>query len=87
MADYEVVLAKSARKELERLPDQISDRIVIQLEKLQKTPRPSGSLKLRGANLWRVRIGDYRAIYEIDDERKLIDVLIVQHRKDVYRGL
>jgi mRNA interferase RelE/StbE len=87
MVDYEVVLAKSARKELERLPDKIADRIVLQLEKLQKSPRPSGSLKLKGAHLWRVRIGDYRAIYGIDDAKRIVDVLIIQHRKDVYRGL
>jgi mRNA interferase RelE/StbE len=87
MADYEVVLAKSARKELEKLPDRISDRILIRLEGLEKVPRPVGSLKLTGANLWRVRIGDYRVIYEIDDTKRMVDILIIQHRKNAYRGL
>jgi mRNA interferase RelE/StbE len=87
MADYEIVLARSARKELEKLPDKIADRIVARLEELQRMPRLSGSLKLAGANLWRVRVGDYRVIYEINDAKKVVDVLIIQHRKDVYRGL
>ncbi len=87
MADYEVVLAKSARRELEQLPDKIADRIVVRLEGLQKVSRPPGSLKLRGANLWHIRIGDYRVIYEIHDAKRMLDVLIIQHRKDVYRDL
>ncbi len=85
MADYEVVLGRSAQKELDRLPDKIADRIIARLEALQRAPRPPGSLKLRGANHWRVRIGDYRVIYAIDDAKKLVDVSIIQHRKDVYR--
>jgi len=87
MADYEIVLAKSARKELEKLPDKIADRIVARLEALPKAPRPFGAIKLSGANLWRIRIGTYRVIYEIDDAKKVVDIRVIQHRKDVYRDL
>jgi len=87
MADYRVVLSRSARKELEGLPDHAADRIVRQLEALGRLPRPSGCLKLKGASQWRIRIGDYRVIYEIDDSTRLIDVGYIRHRKDVYRGI
>ena len=87
MADYCVVLSKSARKELERLPDKVADRIVHQLEALSCLPRPTGCLKLKGTSQWRIRIGDYRVIYEIDDSASLIDVGYIRHRKDVYRDL
>jgi len=87
MADYRVVLARSARKELEGLPNKVSDRIVHHLDALSRLPRPDGCLKLKGTSQWRIRIGDYRVIYEIDDSAKLIDVVFIRHRKDVYRGL
>jgi len=87
MADYQVVLSRSARKELERLPDKAADRIVCQLEALGREPRPIGCLKLKGAGQWRIRIGDYRIIYAIDDSARLIDVGLIRHRKDVYRDL
>jgi mRNA interferase RelE/StbE len=54
---------------------------------LIQNPRPPGVLKMSGAdNLWRIRIGDYRVVYEIHDERLIVLVLRVAHRKDVYRG-
>jgi mRNA interferase RelE/StbE len=87
MADYRVVLSRSARKELEGLPDKVADRIVRQLEALSRLPRPTGCLKLKGTSQWRIRIGDYRVIYGIDDSARLIDVVYIRHRKDVYRDL
>jgi mRNA interferase RelE/StbE len=87
MADYRVVLSRSARKELEELPDKIANRIVRQIEALGRLPRPDGCLKLKGTSQWRIRIGDYRVIYAIDDSVRLIDVIFIRHRKDVYRDL
>jgi mRNA interferase RelE/StbE len=87
MADYRVVLSRSTRKELEGLPEKIADRIVRQLEALSRLPRPSGCLKLRGASQWRIRVGDYRVIYEIDDSARLIEIGYIRHRKDVYRDI
>ncbi len=60
MAKYRVVLAKSARKELESLPDRLADRIIGRLEALGVSPRPVGCLKLKGASQWRIRVDDYR---------------------------
>ena len=86
MPDYSVTFARSARKELEKLAPQVVTRILERIENLVSIPRPVGSLKLKGeGNLWRIRIGDYRVIYEIDDLKRCIDVTIIRHRKDVYR--
>ena len=53
---------------------------------LISNPRPPGVIKLRGAeNEWRIRVGDYRIIYEIDDDKRLIAILRIRHRREVYR--
>lgn len=82
---YELRLARSARKELEALPDTVLARIARQLDGLPADPRPRGTKKLRGASdLWRVRVGDYRIIYHIDDRARLIEVRAIRNRKDAY---
>ena len=86
MAGYEVLLARSARKELEALTDPLLRRVVSKLEALASDPRPSGCRKLEGAeSLWRVRVGDLRIVYSIDDAAKLVDVSAIRHRSDAYR--
>lgn len=88
MADYRLTFARSARKELEKLPASTAERIMEQVEALMTVPRPARSIKLQGgSNLWRIRIGDYRVLYSIDDFARLIDVSAVRHRRDVYRDL
>ena len=88
MADYTLTFARSARKELENLPASVSERILKRIGLLQTNPRPSGVAKLQGEkNLWRIRVGDYRVVYSINDTDKFVDVSIVRHRRDVYRGL
>jgi mRNA interferase RelE/StbE len=85
MPDYAVVLARSARKELEALDPPIVSRLVVRIEVLSKDPRPTGSRKLRGSGkLWRVRVGDYRIIYGIDDRRRVVDVVRIRHRREAY---
>ena len=87
MADYSIGFARSARKELERLPGDVAARILTKLEMLTENPRRSGVIKLHGQeNLWRLRVGDYRVVYSIDDEAKVVDVSVIRHRRDVYRG-
>ena len=86
MADYRVTFARSARRELERLDRQLAGRIVTRIEGLVVEPRPSGVRKLRGANnLWRLRVGDYRVIYSVDDGQRVVDVVAVRHRSEAYR--
>jgi mRNA interferase RelE/StbE len=82
---YELRLVRSARKELEALPDAILARVARQLDALQTTPRPHGCKKLRGTtDLWRVRVGDYRIIYYVDDRTQIIEVRAIRDRKDAY---
>jgi len=85
MADFAVVLARSARRELEALNPPILGRLIAGLDALATDPRPRGSRKLRGSeNLWRLRVGDYRIVYGIDDSARVVDVLRIRHRRDVY---
>ena len=64
----------------------VAMRIISRLESLARNPRPTGCTKLEGAfDLWRVRVGDYRIIYEVDDQARTVDVSVVRHRRDAYR--
>ena len=86
MAEYAIVFARSARKELEALAKPLSSRLLARIESLGRTPRPAGCRKLAGApSLWRIRIGDYRVLYAVDDQARLIDVIAVRHRREAYR--
>lgn len=86
MADYAVVFARSARKELQNFDPQVARRIIKQIEALVTDPRPSGVVKLEGAtDLWRIRVGQWRVVYRISDRDRLVDVVAVRHRSDVYR--
>jgi mRNA interferase RelE/StbE len=85
MADYAVTFARSARKELEALDEKHISRIFQRIEALAKEPRPSGCKKLVGSKLlWRIRIGDYRVVYAVYDDKQIVDIVAVRHRKDVY---
>ncbi len=85
MDRYVVELKPSARKELESLQDGVLARIVRKLESLANDPRPGGCKKLRGyKDQWRVRIGDWRVVYIIDDTARLVSVTRIAHRREVY---
>jgi mRNA interferase RelE/StbE len=87
VAKYSVELKSSARKELERLPANLVQRIFPKLEALASDPRPAGCKKLKGGQHdWRIRVGDYRVVYAIDDEKLLVSVTRIRHRSDVYDG-
>lgn len=82
---YAVGLKQSARKELERLPDVIIARVVAKLEILEENPRPAGCKKLKGGDAeFRIRVGEYRIVYVIDDRRSTVTVTRIRHRRDVY---
>jgi mRNA interferase RelE/StbE len=75
-----------AEKNMDKIPLPVRRRIADAIEELRRNPRPAGVVKMAGdENLWRIRIGDYRVVYEIHDDRLIILVLRVAHRKDVYR--
>jgi mRNA interferase RelE/StbE len=82
---YHVLLSKAARKQLSSLPAFIHNKIVEDITTLADLPRPVGCKKLKGQrNAWRIRIGDYRVIYEIRDKELRILVIAIGHRKDIY---
>jgi mRNA interferase RelE/StbE len=82
---YQVIILKSVRKELDRLPDNVASRILARLAGLETNPRPADVKKLKGRDAWRIRVGDYRVIYEIHDRVLEIIVITVGHRREVYR--
>jgi mRNA interferase RelE/StbE len=83
--NYSVEVKPSARKELEALPDHVLSRVVRKLESLAHAPRPAGCKKLKGyKDQWRVRVGDWRAVYIIDEAAKIVRVTRIAHRREVY---
>jgi mRNA interferase RelE/StbE len=84
--EYQVALKSSAEKEFFRLPESVTDRIFPRIKALATDPRPNGCKKLIGGrNAWRIRIGDYRVIYTIDDELGRVEVTRIAHRREVYQ--
>ena len=82
---YRVILPKSVQKELDRLPDEMLKRVMARLTELEVNPRPPDVKKLKGRSAWRIRVGDYRVIYEIHDRELQILVVTVGHRREIYR--
>ncbi|PAX60704.1 type II toxin-antitoxin system RelE family toxin [Brunnivagina elsteri] len=84
---YEVEITPAARRQIKKLPNDIQKQVVEQLEELAFEPRPDGVKKLAGSDdLYRVRLGKYRIIYEIQDGLLLITVVKVKNRSDVYKS-
>jgi len=85
VAEYAVDIKPSARKELYALSNRLIARLAPKIEGLGSDPRPPGCRKLRGyKDMWRVRVGDYRLVYIIDDAHKTVSVTRVAHRREVY---
>lgn len=83
---YRVLLERAAEKDLSRLSSETHNRIIGAIQGLAANPRPSGCRKLVGSkNDWRIRVGDYRVIYEIADEIRIVRINRVRHRREVYR--
>ena len=84
---YKIVLVKSAVKELESLSSKTHDRVIEHLRQLKANPRVVGAEKLSARQAYKLRVGSYRIVYEIDDARQEIKVLMVEDRKQVYKRL
>lgn len=83
---YRLILSRPAVKALRELPSSASIRVAAAIDGLGEEPRPPGCNKLRGnEELWRIRVGDYRVIYAIDDAIHVVDVRRIGHRGDIYR--
>ena len=84
--NYRVEITPSAVRQLTGLPRPAQVRLDRKILRLEKHPRPRGAVKLAGAeDLYRIRVGDYRFIYRIDDRRRVVTIARIGHRRDVYR--
>ena len=81
---YRIAFAKQAAKELDRLSDKVHVKVIERLVQLEQNPRIFGAEKLSSINAYKLRAGDLRIVYEIDDSSKTVTVLIVDDRKQVY---
>jgi mRNA interferase RelE/StbE len=83
---YRVILKPSAVKDIDRLPAAMQRRILARLEQIASDPKGPGSVKLVGAPAaYRVRVGDWRIVYQTEDQQHIVFVTIVAHRREVYR--
>lgn len=88
MASFSIEFKPSVEKDFRRLPKLAAERAFKRIESLQNEPFPHGVEKLEGAEkLYRLRVGDYRIIYQLEPQARRITVLYVRHRRDVYRTL
>lgn len=83
---YRVLIEHRAERELKRLDREIAERIAVRLKELAKEPRPRGVEKLKAKPLaWRLRIGDYRVLYEVNDPAQTVKIYRIRHRREAYR--
>lgn len=83
---YKISIAKKAFKELSGLPVKVNEHIIEAIDDLKENPRPAGCKKLKGESedIWRIRVGDYRILYFIDDGIRVVEIRRIGHRKDIY---
>ena len=84
---YRIDLRRRAQKELDKLPRSDFKAVIEAIKNLAQTPRPPGMEKVKTTGLWRIRQGDYRIVYAIDDKESLITIVRVGHRREIYRVL
>ena len=82
---YSLSILRRAQKELAQISRGDYERVVEAIRELVNNPRPNGCRKLAGREGWRIRVGDFRVIYEVDDGQRSVTVLHVGNRRDVYR--
>ena len=83
---FRITLGRSASKGLDSLPPKILARAVERIESLSENPKPHGCRKIAvGEDLWRIRVGDYRIVYHLDEDNLAIDIITVRHRKHSYK--
>jgi mRNA interferase RelE/StbE len=84
---YRVYLRSQVQKSLDRLPKSYFQAVIEAIKGLSQIPRPRGIEKVKTTGLWRIRQGDYRIIYAIDDNEHLVTIVRVGHRREIYRSL
>jgi len=84
---YKIELRRKAQRSLDKLPKDDFNAVIEVVKDLGNTPRPKGVEKIKTAGLWRIRQGDYRIVYSIDDSEKTVIILRIGHRREIYRSL
>ena len=84
---YKIELRRLAQRSLDKLPARDFNAVLRTVKELADSPRPKGVEKLKGVGLWRVRQGDYRVVYSIDDTQKLVVIVSIGHSREIYRSL
>ena len=84
---YKIELRRRAQRALDRLPKTDFPAVVEAIKELAQTPRPRGVENVKSTGLWRIRQGDYRIIYGVDDNQQLVTIVRVGHRREIYRSL
>ena len=84
---YQIELRRKAQRALDKLPKTDFEAVVEVIKGLAQTPRPRGVEKIKSAGLWRIRQGDYRIVYAVDDKQQLVTVVRIGHRREIYRAL
>lgn len=82
---YSISIERPAQKSLAKISQPFQNRIIDAIRALADNPRPTGVKKLSGRDAWRIRIGNYRVIYEIHDDRLVVLIVSIGHRRDIYR--
>jgi mRNA interferase RelE/StbE len=84
---YRVELTPAAQRQIDKLPRSVQRQVIERIAALANEPRPAGCVRLSGEEVWRVRAGDYRVVYAIEDAALLVTIVKAAHRRDVYRDL
>ena len=84
---YKIELRRRAQRSLDRLPKSDFNAVLDAVKGLGNSPRPKGVEKIKTAGLWRIRQGDYRIVYSIDDSHKVVTILCIGHRREIYRSI
>ena len=82
---YNILIERYAQKQIMKLDKKIIPVLKVAISNLANNPRPHGYIKLKGEDAYRIRVGDYRIIYEINDDIILVTVVSVGHRKEIYK--
>ena len=85
MESYKILIKKSAAGELFKIPRKDLEKIVRRVRDLEQNPRPFGCRKLSGKDRYRLRQGDYRIVYAVDDSRRIVEVYKIGNRREIYR--
>jgi len=84
MPKYNIFISKPAQRQLDKLDNNVSGKLIHAILSLADNPRPFGYHKLKGREAYRIRVGNYRIIYEIIDNKLIVNIITLGHRKDVY---